>query len=473
MAWTIVHKTALDVNGTTPLVVTNSPAASLNDILYAAVTSFTTDTITGPAGWSVVQTANAGAGEAKVQLWRKIAGGSEGTTYSWSTPGGTLTAIDFFALTGGDTVTPEDVTPSTNVQAANTSGTATGVTTVTAGCLIIAFHLESGAAGSITEDGSLTQQANLLATGFPLALASGTLTQGSAGATGNKVATWATAVIPASILLAVRPSGSVAVGMIADASITATKFVGPAVMRARFHRTTPWNGDLAPITNAEFGFRIVMPNPRVGPPVLRQRYRPSFIWQVPGVATNQTITVTGIGTTEAFGSDKVNMQVQGSFAIGSAETFGSDKVNMQVRPVALTSSEAFGTTSVVRKINVTGIATAEAFGADKVNMQVRPVALTSTEAFGTAKLNRNIYIVAVGSAEAFGTHSVSTPSGSGQTVSVTGIASATAFGTTKVNMQVRPVGIGSTGTGSGPSIIYLLESGRLAVRVSKGVYEEL
>src|SRR6266550_537913 len=171
MAWTKVVKTAVDLNGTTPLVITNSPAAQPNDLLYAFVaTSSDTSTITGPSGWTKIGTALISGGS-QLTLWRKVAGAAEPTTYSWSDTFGGLFSITFFQLTGGDILTPEDVAVSTSAASSGTSGTVPGVTTVTDGCMVLANWIEVGSSNAITVDASMTQESTLASTGLPAASA--------------------------------------------------------------------------------------------------------------------------------------------------------------------------------------------------------------------------------------------------------------------------------------------------------------
>jgi hypothetical protein len=211
MAWTKVVKTAVDINGTTPLVITNSPAAQPNDLLYAFVaTASDTSVITGPSGWTKIGSVVLSAAS-QLTLWRKVAGAAEPTTYSWSDTFGGLFSITFFQLTGGDILSPEDVAVSTNAASSGTSGTALGVTTLTDGCMILAGWTEVGSSNAITVDASMTQESTLASSGLPAASAAGSLTQGTKGATGNKVATAAAGPDWYAILVAVRPSQDVAV----------------------------------------------------------------------------------------------------------------------------------------------------------------------------------------------------------------------------------------------------------------------
>lgn len=63
-------------------------------------------------------------------------------------------------------------------------------------------------------------------------------------------------------------------------------------------------------------------------------------------ASAQTISgAGGIGSGEAFGTAKINMEVRPS-AIGSGEGFGTSRLNLQVRPTGIPSEEVFGFASI-------------------------------------------------------------------------------------------------------------------------------
>lgn len=141
----------------------------------------------------------------------------------------------------------------------------------------------------------------------------------------------------------------------------------------------------------------------------------------------QDITVTGIASAEAFGTDSVNLNVVPS-GIATAEAFGTATLTtgaVNVSPSGIASAEAFGTDSVNLNVVASGIATAEAFGTSALSLTISPSGIASAEAFGTASLGFTVAMSGIASAEAFGDHVVSTGA---LIVSPSGIASAEAFG---------------------------------------------
>lgn len=206
MAWTKFVNTALDVNGTTPLAVGLALSTSTGDLCYAFVQTANGDVVTGPSGWTKIAEADAGVGNGLFQLWRFVETTNH-LSFSWSSAGGFLSCITLYNLSGGDTVTPEDLAATTNVQASTAAPVATGVTTITDGAYVLVGHSSSGVAQNVTQDASLATDSNLLATGVPDSNGCGSVVKTPAGATGNKTGSWATAVPAASILVALRPAG--------------------------------------------------------------------------------------------------------------------------------------------------------------------------------------------------------------------------------------------------------------------------
>jgi len=113
------------------------------------------------------------------------------------------------------------------------------------------------------------------------------------------------------------------------------------------------------------------------------------------------LSPSSIDSTEAFGTNKVNLGVSPN-AISSLEAFGTSKLNLKVTPSAIASLEAFGDTKLNLKILASAIISLEAFGTAKLNLRILASAISSLESFGTAKINQRIKAVAIASAEAFG-----------------------------------------------------------------------
>jgi hypothetical protein len=109
------------------------------DVMYAYVMAYddAVDTVPSPpSGWSIIGT-TAGSSQQQSTLLRKVAGGSEPATYTFTTtnPGYQDTVI--LRITGADTTTPEDGVSSNG--GAGLSRTGTGVTTTGANRLLLLF----------------------------------------------------------------------------------------------------------------------------------------------------------------------------------------------------------------------------------------------------------------------------------------------------------------------------------------------
>lgn len=195
---------------------------------------------------------------------------------------------------------------------------------------------------------------------------------------------------------------------------------------------------------------------------------------IPSVSKGMVyISPSGIISTLAFGTLKVG-QGFSPVGIPTAEAFGTPKISEILYEPSILSAEAFGTPSVHTgnvDIVLTGIASTEAFGTLQINQKVIIVAIAGEEDFGIFKITLKITVTAgIPTAEAFGTpqthyvtpagiataEAVGTPSLSGNIVlTPTGIASAGAFGTLSVgrgNVNIAPGGIVS-GQAFGTAVI--------------------
>lgn len=178
----------------------------------------------------------------------------------------------------------------------------------------------------------------------------------------------------------------------------------------------------------------------------------SLKFQVPGlgsaqafgtVKANQTYHMTGLGSAQAFGTvtalpGNVNKTMVG---LTSAQAFGTiTPVPGGVSKVmtGLGSAQAFGTIQANQKFSVTGLGSAQAFGLISLKFQVP--SLQSAAAFGTL-IGIAIQVPSLGSAQAFGTVTAST-TGGGQSVSATGLGSAQAFGTPTIHATITVVLVG-------------------------------
>lgn len=145
---------------------------------------------------------------------------------------------------------------------------------------------------------------------------------------------------------------------------------------------------------------------------------------------SQSITATGITTTQAFGSTVVSPAA------------------VEIAPTGIATAETFGPPTLNLAITPTGIASAEAIGSvDVTNNTLTPTGIASDEAFGTVEI-RNYGLGAVGipSAEAFGTPLVRL------VITATGILTGQAFGAVAINLTVTPAGIGSGQAFGAPAV---------------------
>src|SRR5258706_425363 len=320
MSWTQVVNTvvASPSSGVSSLTITNSPAASEGDILYAFVRCGFSVNTTGPSGWTKLTNASAGSGSGlNLELWRKVAGVGEPTTYQWTGGLGTLSLITLYQLTGGDTTTPEDVAATANASTGTpgTTYTALGVTTVTDGARILAGFTNNISGPNIDLSATnLNDDGQIDASGYPSHMAVGdTPLVSPPAATGDQAATGSGSHWGA-ILVAVRPIVPPP-SLSPPTAAAAQPRVGSALQRFLSHRSWPWANDQAPDigkpqdrelppsrvpnsrvgpmvlrrmfnrqppiqnparaadTNQEFYARVQIPNPKVGPVALRRFYR--------------------------------------------------------------------------------------------------------------------------------------------------------------------------------------------------------
>jgi hypothetical protein len=161
-------------------------------------------------------------------------------------------------------------------------------------------------------------------------------------------------------------------------------------------------------------------------------------------AATQTVSPSGIASTVAFGTAKINRTVP-TTGIASTVSFGTAKINRTVPTTGIASTVAFGTASLsvasaTQTLSPSGIVSTVAFGTAQINRTVPTTGIASSNTFGTAQLNQTLTTTGIGSTVVFGTASV-LPS---QIVTATGIASTTTFGTAQVNLSLSATGIAST-----------------------------
>mgnify|MGYP000573441087 CR=1 FL=1 len=221
----------------------------------------------------------------------------------------------------------------------------------------------------------------------------------------------------------------------------------------------PWSGLINPANEILYTFAGVPPT---------QNIQPTGISSAEAFGShkiNQNInTVGNISSTQAFGTHQLNQKIHNVGAIVSAEAFGTHKLNHVIKPIAITSqevfgipklhlviyttgppilsAETFGTHKLNQKIHLVGnIASVEAFGSHKLNQRISPTSITTLEAFGSHKLNLKIHNAGnIASAEAFGTPTIVPGTAY---VLPSGIISQEAFGLHELDLEIEEPGVPS------------------------------
>ena len=207
---------------TTPITshTINKPAGVVtNDVLVAGITVRGAPTITAPSGWTLVRSDLSGT-IIKQEVYRKVAGASEPASYTWTFAlpvDGVVGAIA--AYSGVNTTTPIDVSGG-QTNASSTSVTAPSITTTVANTMLVGFFGTADDA-TFTAPGSMTERSDVLVdTTFDVSAESADATQAPAGASGTKVATASKATINIGQLVALKPSGTIALRGASQAAMT-------------------------------------------------------------------------------------------------------------------------------------------------------------------------------------------------------------------------------------------------------------
>jgi hypothetical protein len=184
-------------------VVSKDASVANGDFLLAGVYVENDVAVTTPAGWTLIGGIDHAAVAFDLWLYYKFAS-AEGASWTWTHASAWEMGL-VAAYTGVDTTTPLDATFTSN-QGTSTTGTATGITTVTAGAMLVAvFSSFEGIAAQAAGPSSMTERYD--GAGEDIYWAD--VIQAAAGASGNKVL--GTALSAANhwvaALLALRPAG--------------------------------------------------------------------------------------------------------------------------------------------------------------------------------------------------------------------------------------------------------------------------
>ena len=193
----------------TGITISKPTGTTTNDVLLAALTiRGAAITITPPSGWTQVRS-DASGSTVNQTIYRKVAGGSEPSSYAFTFSDPVSAAVGgIVGYTGVDTTTPIDVSGG-QANASSTSVTAPSVTTTVANTQLVAFF---GTANDTTFSAAsgMTERYDTDADGSSqVAGAADDVAQAAAGASGTKVATAGIAAVNIGQLVALRPSGTI------------------------------------------------------------------------------------------------------------------------------------------------------------------------------------------------------------------------------------------------------------------------
>lgn len=167
----------------TALTINKPALVAPGDLLLAFLTFNSTPTISPPSGWTQVgTTVTDGFSACRSMCWRRIADGSEGSSFTWtrSTTGDGAGGIA--RITGFDPTTPINVSAS-NSESSGTAPTAPTVTTTVNDCLVL--HYCGGDSQSNDTTVPSGDSSGWFAETTTASTCLGYKTHGSAGATGT------------------------------------------------------------------------------------------------------------------------------------------------------------------------------------------------------------------------------------------------------------------------------------------------
>ncbi len=190
----------------TSLKMAKPAGAVQSDLLLAAITITGNTSITPPSGWTSTQRNVTASNEIATEIWYKVAGGSEPSSYTWSWTGAQQASGAIAAYSGVDSASPVN----TDGGQANTSGTtitAPAVSPTALGTMLVGvFGIAN--TGTITADSPLTGRAYASATGTSASTGTRLADQSlsASGSTGTRTATAGTAGVNIGQLVALNPA---------------------------------------------------------------------------------------------------------------------------------------------------------------------------------------------------------------------------------------------------------------------------
>ena len=169
---------------------------------------------------------------------------------------------------------------------------------------------------------------------------------------------------------------------------------------------------------------------------------PSSGFNTKGItAAEQTVTLSGLASTSAYGTQSVLLNIN-TTGIASTGAFGTQSILLNINASGIASISAIGTQILANTqiLTLSGIASSSAFGTQSVLLNLNLSGIPSTTALGTQSILLNLTLSGIPSTAAIGTASL------GLNLGLSGISSTSAFGTGTLNyvQSISPSGIAST-----------------------------
>ena len=191
----VTHRASATQNngaGSTSLTITKPAGAVEKDLLVALVSVRNNGTVTAPTGWTQVVN-SAYSFYLRKSVWYKVAGASEPANYTWTfgTSGAAAGGISaFYGIKTSTAPGPLNVADTTPQTANSGTVTATSITTTTNNALVLAFFTARNNT-TFTQAAGMTELYEVGASGG-IDIATDSMIQVTAGATGNKTSTLGT-----------------------------------------------------------------------------------------------------------------------------------------------------------------------------------------------------------------------------------------------------------------------------------------
>jgi hypothetical protein len=203
------------------------PSTAAGDFLIASINLMdNTKTLTPPAGWTFIRQDLGGAGDTAINFYSyyRVADGSEGATFSFTTAGSSVMVGAISRITGVFSVTPIN-THGGQVNNLSANGTAPSVTTTLADCLLY-YAAAAQVQSNATPPGGMTERFDLdgSVSGIFGSIEGATEDRPTAGATGTRANTWGSAQDNAGQLVALNsaPTLQGAANLSGDGDLSAT-----------------------------------------------------------------------------------------------------------------------------------------------------------------------------------------------------------------------------------------------------------